>query len=257
VEAGVVLPFRKIRVTHQLLASVSNGTTTYSTSESRESQRRVAARAGWSMRTARLYGYSISPEHGVAMAATAEMSGNGVGNIDDTTTLTADIRGYLPGVGTNHVVALRSAAGVSTGARDVSRLFRLGGGAGDAEPLDFGRRAIGLLRGFAPDSFAGTRVALANLEYRAPVARIERGLGTWPIFLHTIHGALFADAAHAWTGQFRKDDVKFGLGAELSANVVAGYSLPLTLTVGAAWGHDGAGRIADGVSTYVRIGRAF
>ena len=65
--------------------------------------------------------------------------------------------------------------------------------------LDFGRRAISLLRGFAPDSFAGTRVAVVNLEYRVPLARVERGVGTWPIFLHTVHGALFADAGHAWT----------------------------------------------------------
>jgi hypothetical protein len=77
------------------------------------------------------------------------------------------------------------------------------------------------------------------------------------MFLHTIHGALFADVGHAWTTQFRRADVKLALGAELSANVVAGYSLPLTLTVGAGWRHDGAGRIADGVATYVRIGRAF
>jgi hypothetical protein len=256
-EAGVVLPFNRVRTANQLFASVLKGTATYADRDSRESQRRVAARAGWSMRTARSYGYSISPEHGVAMGATAEASGFGSGGPGDTTTLTADLRTYLPGVLPRHVVALRSAVGVSAGARDLSRLFRLGGGAGNVETLDFGRRAFSLLRGFASDSFAGTRVAVVNLEYRSPLARIQRGIGTWPIFLHTVHGALFADAGHAWTGPFRKDDVKIALGAELSANVVAGYWLPLTLTVGAGWGHDGSGRIADGVVSYVRVGRAF
>jgi hypothetical protein len=255
-EAGMVLPFRRIRLTHQLLASVLTGTTVYTDRDSHESQRREAVRLAWSTRTARSYGYSISPESGLAAGATAEAARPSVGRVGDTTTLTTDLRAYVPGVLSHHVVALRAAAGASTGARDVSRLFRLGG-AGDAEVVGFGRRAISLLRGFAPDSFVGTRVAVINLEYRLPLARVERGIGTWPIFLHTVHGALFTDAGHAWTGPFRKDDVKISMGAELSANVVAGYSLPLTLTIGAGWGHDGSGRVADGVATYVRVGRAF
>jgi hypothetical protein len=256
-EAGILLPFTRVRLAHQLLASALRRTTTYADSDSRQLQRRVAVRAGWSMRTARSYGYSISPEHGVAAGATAETSGVGPGSLGDTTTLTTDLRAYLPGLATHHVMALRSAAGVSTGARDVSRLFRLGGAAGNVATLDFGRRAVSLLRGFAPDSFAGSRVAVVNLDYRLPLGRVERGVGTWPVFMHTVHGAFFADAGHAWTQRFRKADVKIALGAELSANVVAGYSLPLTLTVGAAWGRDGAGGVATGVVSYVRVGRAF
>jgi hypothetical protein len=257
IEAGMVLPFNKVRASQQLFASVLKGVTRYTDDETRESQRRVAARAAWSMRTARSYGYSISAERGLAVGVTAETAGATVDSLGDTTTLTADLRAYLPGALPHHVVALRSAFGVSSGARDISRQFLLGGGAGNVETLDFGRRAISLLRGFASDSFAGTHVALINLEYRSPLARIERGVGTWPIFLHTLHGALFADAGQAWTGTFHKNDVKTSLGAELSANVVVGYSLPLTVTVGAGWGHDRLGRRAEGAVTYMRVGRAF
>jgi len=51
--------------------------------------------------------------------------------------------------------------------------------------------------------------------------------------------------------------VKTSAGAELSADLVAGYSLPFTATLGAGWGHDGARRVSDSVTIYLKIGRAF
>jgi hypothetical protein len=71
-----------------------------------------------------------------------------------------------------------------------------------------------------------------------------------------VHAALFADAGHAWTSRFDFQDLKTSAGAELSANVVAGYSFPFTATVGAAWGRDGRTR-DTGTMVYVRVGRAF
>jgi hypothetical protein len=47
------------------------------------------------------------------------------------------------------------------------------------------------------------------------------------------------------------------LGGELSANVVAGYYFPFTLSVGAALGHDGSGTLPDRNTFYVRLGRSF
>ena len=71
---------------------------------------------------------------------------------------------------------------------------------------DFGRSATSLLRGFGANTFAGTHVAVLNADYRLPIARPQRGIGTWPLFLHTIHAAVFADAGHAWTQTFRASD---------------------------------------------------
>jgi len=107
------------------------------------------------------------------------------------------------------------------------------------------------------DTFAGSRIALINADYRFPIARPERGTGTWPIFLHTVHAAVFLDAGHAWTRQFALADVKTAAGAELSFDLVAGFFLPITATVGAGWGHDGSHTVEDRATVYFRVGRSF
>jgi hemolysin activation/secretion protein len=139
----------------------------------------------------------------------------------------------------------------------VGRTFLLGGDATSTGVLDFGSGAFSLLRGFPIDTFAGSRVALLNADYRWPIARPQRGLGTWPFFVHTIHAAVFADAGDAWTHAFSARAIKTSTGAEVSADVIAGYFLPLTATIGAAWGHDGSGAVAGGATVYVRVGKAF
>ena len=96
-----------------------------------------------------------------------------------------------------------------------------------------------------------------NADYRFPIARPQRGAGTWPLFVHTLHAAIVADAGHAWTTGFRASAIKTSLGAELSSDIIAGYYFPFTLTAGAAWGHDGSGSVAGGATFYARIGRAF
>ena len=69
--------------------------------------------------------------------------------------------------------------------------------------FDFGSDAVGLLRGLDEDELAGTRAAVVNLDYRFPLARIDRGLGTLPAFARVVHGAVFVDAGHAWVERFR------------------------------------------------------
>jgi hypothetical protein len=96
-----------------------------------------------------------------------------------------------------------------------------------------------------------------NADYRWPIARPQRGLGTWPLLLRTIHGAVFADAGQAWTRAFSIGDLKTSFGGEVSLDVVLGHSFPFTLTGGAAWGHDASRTVEDRVSVYVRVGRSF
>jgi hypothetical protein len=146
---------------------------------------------------------------------------------------------------------------VSTGDPDVRRTFHLGGGAGAGGVIDFGRNAISLLRGFGTNTFAGSHVALINADYRFPIARPQRGYGTWPLFLHTIHGTLFADAGHTWTREFRSDAVKTSFGAEVAARIVGGYFYPFNVVAGAALGRDGSGTVGDRTTFYVRLGYAF
>jgi len=146
--------------------------------------------------------------------------------------------------------------GISDGDPVAARFFHLGGAAANPSVISFDRDAFSLLRGFPADAFAGTHVALINADYRWPIARPQRGVGTFPLFLNTLHAAVFADAGHAWTGDFDVHRAKIAAGAELGANVVAGYQFPFSIAVGTAWGRDGA-HVVDGGAVYVRLGRAF
>jgi outer membrane protein assembly factor BamA len=193
----------------------------------------------------------------MTVGVTAESVPHALGSFADAGAFTADARAYLPGLARHHQVAIRLAAGVSNGDRDVRRTFHLGGPGPNASTIDFDRNAISLLRGFGTDTFAGSRVALINADYRFPIARPQRGVGTWPLFLHTVHGAVFADTGHAWTRAFRSDAIKRSAGAEISTDVVAGYYIRFSATAGVAWTHDGSGTIRDGVTAFARIGHAF
>jgi hypothetical protein len=257
IEGGVLFPVRLARISHTAIASLRRVVEDFSMPGRTVTRNRTAARVGWSTTTAHTYGYSISPEQGVAAGATAEFVRHALGAVGDATTLTVDVRAYLPAFAPHHVMAIRVAAGTSTGNVDASRTFLLGGAGPDVSVLNFARDAASLLRGFGADAFAGTHVALLNADYRFPIARPQRGLGTWPLFLQTIHAAVFADAGHTWTRTFRARDLKTDAGAELSTDIVAGYVLPLTATIGAAWGHDGSGITRGGAVAYVRIGHAF
>ena len=256
-EAGVVLPIARVRTSQLGIASFLRGTRRTTTSEERSTASRAAARFGWSFRSAAAFGNSISPERGIAAGVTAELVREAFGSDADATTLAADIRVYLPGFRPHHVVAVRLAGGRTNGDRAVGRRFLLGGGDSNARVLDFGSEAMSLFRGFPSGSFAGTRVALANADYRLPLLRVERGRGTWPIFLHTIHGSVFTDLAHVWTTSFSNRNLKSSVGAELSADIVFGFFLPVTATAGVARGHDGSGRLSDQTTWYARLGYAF
>jgi hypothetical protein len=260
VEGGVILPFRRVRHSHAALIDFRRVLSTYKipirTSPPEEVEDSAnAARLGWTSNTAQQYGYSISPEGGVTVGGTAEFLHSDAAT-DLVRTVTADARAYLPGFGARHVLALRGGAGISDGDPIAARYFHLGGAAANPGVIGFDRDALSLLRGFPADAFAGTRVALINADYRFPIARPQRGAGTFPLFLHTLHAAVFADAGHAWTGGFDVHRAKIAAGAELGANVVAGYQFPFSIAVGAAWGRDGA-HVVDGGAVYVRLGRAF
>jgi WD40-like Beta Propeller Repeat len=257
VDLGVALPLRRVRTSQTLLALWRTERSTLAAEGVEDRFNRGAVRLGWSAITARRYGYSISPQDGLAAAISTELARTAFGSDGSGTFARADLRGYLP-LGPRHaVLALRGSAAVSRGDDDVRRTLRLGGAGGDREVLSFDEDATSLLRGFPANSFLGLTVALLNAEYRLPLAYVERGVGTWPLFLRSLHAAAFVDAGHAWSGRLRLGDVKTAWGAEVGADVVAGYVAPFTLTAGVAWGRDGSGAFPRNREIYVRVGRGF
>jgi outer membrane protein assembly factor BamA len=169
---------------------------------------------------------------------------------------TVDFRHYLRAWPRHGVVAVRAAAAGSSGDREAERIFSAGGHGPQTAGFEYGREAIGLLRGFEEEDVVGTRAVVFNLDYRAPLLRIDRGIGTVPLFFRALHAAVFVDAGHAWIDEARSADARVAIGAEISMDTVVGFTLPVTFTAGGAWRRDGE-RGERGFVAFGRIGRAF
>lgn len=153
------------------------------------------------------------------------------------------------------VLTLRAAGGVGQGSLGGRPPFRLGG---NSAPLPTAALRLGStdssdqLRGYEWGQLRGNAFALLNAELRVPIAAPKLGRTTWPIFLRRLHGAVFLDAGDAFEladepafdiHPFRWDAIRFGAGAELRAETVLGYYLPLDVRLGFA---HGLGRLLRG-----------
>jgi Tol biopolymer transport system component len=254
-QMGVLVPVHHARATHRALAAVVAEQDEYAFAARTEDRQEVSLRAGVATSSAKIYGYSISPEHGISAGLATEITREALGADGDATTLGADLRAYLPGFSEHHVLALHAAGGHLAGARGLLQPFTLGG-ATTSDILQFDSDGFGLLRGFPSRRFFGRNVAVVNVDYRWPIARPQRGINTWPLFLHSVHAAVAADAGHAWDARFRAADVKLSLVGEVSFDLVAAYTLPFTVAVGGGIGHDGAASARDAAG-FVRVGYAF
>jgi outer membrane protein assembly factor BamA len=82
---------------------------------------------------------------------------------------------------------------------------------------------------------AGSYYALMNAEYRFPIANVDRGLSTLPIFLNRISGAGFVDYGSAF-GNAASAEFKTGVGGELWLDTTLGYFFSFTFRAGYAMG---------------------
>ena len=266
VETGALISWQRVRSVRSLLASAHVSDDEYDCAACEtpvdSAVRRTSGRGGVAVSNAHQFGYSISAEEGGRWSATAEAShgrvrrmssgevaGNGVA-------LATDARYYRRLVGRHDVLAVRGAVAGFWGDDAAAQLFSAAGSGPAAAGFGFGLDAIGLLRGFDEDDVVGTRAAVINLDYRLPLWRVGRGWGTVPVFLRTIHGAVFFDAGQAWSNDPRWSDIRTSVGVELSADTVLGFGLPLTFTGGAAVRFDGTTNRSRLVA-FARIGRAF
>jgi hemolysin activation/secretion protein len=150
------------------------------------------------------------------------------------------------------VLALRVGGGFTLG-RPAFRLSFAVGGFPDANLLDLVRTNVAVLRGYPDNAFTGRSFAQANLEYRVPLLTPQRGFRSLPVFIRHLHGTVFLDAAHAWSGAFRLRDAKTGAGVALGADTYLAHRLPLTVSVALARGFAAEGE----TRVYLRLGLAF
>lgn len=208
----------------------------------------------------RRYPRAIAASHGQFLRLVAE--DNEVFHSDASGRVySADWRGTLD-LPRGHILAARLAAGWGT---DDPFPFRLGGSLSEAVPADptsaallggpvFAHRRY-TLRGYPIGlrSLSDRRMGLASLEWRLPLALVERGWMAPPLGLHRVNASLFFDVGDAFHRGIDSLVPKRGAGAELSGVVVLGYWLPLQLRLGWARGLDPGGE----TQLYLNLGGSF
>ncbi len=230
--------------------------------------------AGWRYGKGTSYALSISPEKARSIAIAAEVTSRWLGSYtyDDTSEdldakipfdqvqATAEWREYLtnPWV-PNHVLALKAAGGASLGDRFKYGSFRLGG--------TFSENGITVvptewrsLRGFYPASDSGEWYWLASAEYRFPLWNVDRGVGTFPVFVRNLSAAVVADAGNAFDEAegASLDQTLVGVGAEVRLTTILGYGIGLTTRLGYAASLTGGGiAIGDLDGFYATLGSSF
>jgi len=215
--------------------------------------------AAWAMSTLKEYPYSISPLDGYRLRLAVLKEDPSLGSEVSLVKATADARAFARLFGESDTLALRLGGGTTFGRPSFRRSYSVGGFP-DGSLFDVVRTNHSVLRGYAQDGgadpdrlFTGRNFVNANVEYRFPLGHPQRGWRSLPVFLRHLHAAVFADAAHAWTGDFRLGDVKTGAGVALGADTSLGHGLPLTGVLGVARGFADSGE----TKVYVRLGLAF
>ncbi len=195
---------------------------------------------GWSYSNLQRSTYGIGTERGVAASLSAEYAGVETGSESSLASLNTKLRAYVPLPWARHHIL---AGALSGGTATASQFFT--GGFVESPLLEAFQEGTTsgafVLRGYEPAQFGGSQFVLVNTEYRFPIAYVDHGVSTLPVFLRSVAGNFFAD----YGGAFRRlerdrplDSLQLGLGMELWFDVTLGYSANGQLRLGYARGTD-------------------
>jgi outer membrane protein assembly factor BamA len=183
--------------------------------------------------------WSVGAEKGFSLGATLDLADPALAGDFTGYAATLNFSTYLqmPWI-RHHVLALHAGGGTAGGDRGGRGPFFVGGFI-DLPVVDVVRNTLiqgGIqLRGYPVVSEVGNYYGLFNAEYRFPIANVDRGPSTLPLFLNRISGVLFADYGSAFdtatTAEF-----KTGVGGELWFDITLGYVLGFTFRTGYAKG---------------------
>lgn len=230
---------------------------------------------GWRFSTGKAYTYSISPEDARVVSVVGEWVSpwlgsyvysdqdlDGDGFIDlvsfNQLLLTGEVREYISVPWFyNHVLALRGSLGAAFGDELNFGNYRLGGTWGESGlavlPSEY--RA---LRGFPFSTVSGNWHYLGSAEYRFPVWRLDWGAGTYPLFLRTLHAAVFTDVGDAFDDAASATGPLVGAGGELRLSTVVGWAAGLQFRAGYAFALRGPGYpVGDIRGAYLHLGTSF
>ena len=187
---------------------------------------------------------AISPERGNLGSLTYELAPPGLGGQAGFNRLSGDYRSYHALPWKRHVLGWRLSGGLNLGkpAGD----YVLGGSFSTLPSIYTDLRYVGdvyafPVRGYAYGIQQGPFMLAGSLEYRFPILSLHRGLGTLPLFLDTLHAAVFYDMGLAG----RRDDLalsrmKHGVGLEGRAKIFLNQ-IPTEVRAGLAQGLSSGG----------------
>jgi hypothetical protein len=169
----------------------------------------------------------------------------------DGTVVRADLRGYLP-LGASVLAARFTEAR----ARQRTAPFQLGGATDDVLQLGptLNNRNLSL-RGYRGDEIElrGANARVATLEWRTPLAEIDRHFMVPALGLNRLSGVVFVEAGGTWNTGGGPDKWRRSVGFELLGEVKLLYALGLQLRLGVAQGLDAP----KSTRSYLTVGRAF
>ena len=169
----------------------------------------------------------------------------------DGTVVRGDLRGYVP-LGRS-VLALRA---TEARAQDRTEPFQLGGASDDVLQMGptLNNRQLAL-RGYSGDEIAliGRNARVVSLEWRTPLADIDRHAMVPAVGINRLSAAVFFDAGGTWNSGQGPDRWRRGVGVELLGEVKLLYAFGLQLRLGLAQGLD----VPKDTRGYLTAGRSF
>jgi hypothetical protein len=165
------------------------------------------------------------------------------------------LTGYIPMPWPgHHTLAVRSSGGIASGTYGRGGVYSVGGY--DLEQntiLDTVTTGIFnaafVLRGYPPRAYIGREYLLETAEYRFPIAIIDRGVSTLPVYLRRFDGNLFVDYGGAFDDLdldaielfhdgylIDSPQLHASVGGEIWINMTLGYYLNTQFRLGYAYG---------------------
>jgi len=219
-------------------------------------------RASWTYANTERYAMSVGPERGFSLGAAVDFGDIYTASDYSIYSFTYQTTAYLPMPWLrHHSAAFHLGGGVSAGTYPRRGLYYVGGFM-DTNIQDVINNTMFqsgfVLRGYEPISFIGSQYHLANVEYRFPIASVDRGISTLPVFLQRLSGNLFVDYGGAFNTldtDHPRDQFHTGLGGELLIDLQLGYFGVINSRLGYA---KGFGEFAvPGGQTYLAISAPF
>lgn len=198
---------------------------------------------------------TAGPARGASFSVGLDYGGPYVGSTYTARAITSSIYGYIPMPWPgHHTLAVHAAAAMSAGSYPRYGAYSVGGYDLDNNSLPSTilsgvLNGAFVLRGYPARAYSGSAYFLQQVEYRAPLLKIDRGISTLPFYLRRLDGALFCD----WGGAF--DEFNFhklaffrsgeliyspqlhtSVGAEIWLGTTLAYVLNTQFRIGYAYG---------------------